>query len=52
MLNLQMFRQKIQALRRDQGFNPVIGCTILTQPSCLEEKLYINPPLDWSSSNG
>jgi hypothetical protein len=52
MLNLQMFRQKIQALRRDQEFNSLIGCTILALPFYLEEKLYINPPLDWSSSNG
>jgi putative restriction endonuclease len=37
MPNLQMFRQKIQALRRDQEFIPVIGCTILTQPFYLEE---------------
>ncbi len=45
-----MFRHKIQALRRDQEFNPVIGCTILTLPFYLQEKLCINPPLDWSSN--
>jgi putative restriction endonuclease len=50
MLSLQVFREKIQALRHDREFNPVIGCTILTQPFYLEEKLYINPPLDWSSN--
>ena len=50
MPNLQIFRQKIQSLRRDQEFNPVIGCTILTQPFYLEEKLYIDPPQDWSSN--
>jgi hypothetical protein len=32
MLSLQVFREKIQALRHDREFNPVIGCTILTQP--------------------
>ena len=52
MLSPQAFREKIQALRRDQEFNPVIDCAILAQPFYLEEKLYISPPLDWSSNNG
>lgn len=48
MPSLQMFRHKIQALRRDQEHNPVIGCTILTQPFFLEQNMYIDPPSDWS----
>jgi putative restriction endonuclease len=50
MPSLQIFRQKIQALRRDQEHNPTIGCTILTQPFYLEEGMYIDPPVDWSSN--
>jgi putative restriction endonuclease len=50
MPNLQMFRKKIQGLRRDQEYSPIIGCTMLTQPFYLEEKLYIDPPVDWSSN--
>jgi hypothetical protein len=50
MPSLQIFRQKIQALRRDQEHNPTIGCTILTQPFYLEEGMYIDPPVYWSSN--
>ena len=48
--SLTLFRQKIGNLRRDQEFNPIIGCTILTQPFYLEEAMYIDPPHDWPSN--
>jgi putative restriction endonuclease len=50
MPSLTLFRQKIGNLRRDQEFNPIIGCTILTQPFYLEEAMYIEPPRDWPSN--
>jgi putative restriction endonuclease len=50
MPSLRLFRQKIGNLRRDQEFNPIIGCTILTQPFYLEETMYIDPPHDWPSN--
>ncbi|MFM9073685.1 MAG: HNH endonuclease [Cyanobium sp.] len=50
MPSLLQFRQKIQGLRRDQEFNPIIGCTILTQPFFLEKEMYIDPPRDWPSN--
>lgn len=50
MPSLQLFREKIQTLRRDQEHNPIIGCTILTQPFYLEQSMYIDPPADWASN--
>jgi putative restriction endonuclease len=50
MPSLTLFRQKIGNLRRDQELNPIIGCTILTQPFYLEEATYIDPPQDWPSN--
>jgi putative restriction endonuclease len=50
MPDIQRFRRKIQDLRRDQEFNPVIGCTILTQPFYLEPSQFIDTPSDWSSN--
>ena len=44
MPGLTLFRQKIGNLRRDQEFNPIIGCTILTQPFYLEEAMYMILP--------
>lgn len=50
MPSLHFFRTKIQSLRQDQEKNPIIGCTVLTQPFDLEESLYIDPPADWSAN--
>ncbi|MFM8524737.1 MAG: HNH endonuclease [Cyanobacteriota bacterium] len=50
MPSLPQFRQKIQGLRRDQEFNPIIGCTILTQPFFLDDKMFIDPPHDWPAN--
>lgn len=50
MPSLLQFRQKIRGLRRDQEINPIIGCTILTQPFYLEEEMYIDPPRDWPAN--
>ena len=50
MPDIQRFRSKIQILRRDQEFNPIIGCTILTQPFYLNKENFIDPPADWSSN--
>ena len=44
--SLALFRQKIGNLHRDQELNPIIGCSILTQPFYLEEAIYIDPPHD------
>ncbi len=48
MPDLFNFRRKIQALRRDSEYNPVIGCTVLTQPFYLDNGSSIDPPSDWS----
>lgn len=45
-----MFRKKIQGLRRDQEYSPIIGCTMLTQPFYLEKNYILTPPVDWSSN--
>lgn len=50
MPSLLQFRKKIQGLRRDQELNPIIGCTILTQPFFLDENMYIDPPRDWPAN--
>ena len=48
MPDLLHFRRKIQELRRDSEYNPVIGCTVLTQPFFLDDESKIDPPSDWS----
>lgn len=50
MPSLASFRAKIQKLRRDNEWNPVIGCTILTQPFFLDKNSRIEAPSDWSSN--
>lgn len=50
MPDIHRFRRKIQDLRRDQECNPIIGCTILTQPFYLEPSQFIDTPSDWSSN--
>ena len=50
MPSLASFRAKIQKLRRDNEWNPVIGCTILTQPFFLDKNSMIEAPSDWSSN--
>jgi len=50
MPDIQRLRGKIQILRRDQEYNPIIGCTILTQPFYLNKENFIDPPADWSSN--
>lgn len=49
MPDIQRFRNKIQLLRRDQECNPIIDCTILTQPFYLSRDNFIDPPTDWPS---
>ena len=50
MPDLQRFRSKIQGLRRDQEYNPVIGCILLAQPFYLDASQFIDPPSDWSAN--
>lgn len=44
---LEKLRRIIQGHRKDNEFNPIIGCTILTQPFYLEDVATIDPPSDW-----
>lgn len=48
--SLEKLRKMIQGHRRDNEFNPIIGCTILTQPFYLDDGETIDPPSDWSSN--
>jgi putative restriction endonuclease len=48
--SLDKLRRMIQGHRKDNEFNPIIGCTILTQPFYLEDDATIDPPSDWSSN--
>ncbi len=50
MPSLLQFRRKIQELRHDNEYNPVIGCTILTHPFSLDKASMIDPPSAWSSN--
>jgi len=44
------FRAKISSLRGDDERNPVIGCTVLTQPFYLENRAFFAPPSDWAAN--
>jgi len=48
--SMEKFRGMIQGHRKDNEFNPIIGCTILTQPFYLEDDETIDPPSDWSGN--
>jgi putative restriction endonuclease len=48
--SLEKLRPMIQGHRRDNEFNPIIGCTILTQPFYLADNETIDPPSDWSGN--
>lgn len=48
--SLRDFRAKISSLRGDGEINPVIGCTVLTQPFYLEDHAFLAPPNDWASN--
>lgn len=48
--SLGSLRQMIQRHRRDKDSNPMIGCTILTQPFYLDDKDSLDPPNDWSAN--
>jgi len=48
--SLDKLRRMIQGHRKDNEFNPIIGCTILTQPFYLEDDATIDPPSDWSGN--
>lgn len=50
VLSLADFRSKISSIRGDLERNPIIGCTILTQPFYLEDNTFFNPPLEWASN--
>jgi putative restriction endonuclease len=48
--SLEKLRWMIQGHRKDSEFNPIIGCTILTQPFYLEDDATLDPPSDWSGN--
>lgn len=48
--SLDKLRLMIQGHRKDNDFNPIIGCTILTQPFYLDDDATIDPPSDWSGN--
>jgi putative restriction endonuclease len=48
--SLAKFRHMIQGHREDNEYNPVIGCTILTQPFYLQDDETIKPPSDWAGN--
>jgi putative restriction endonuclease len=48
--SLAEFRNKISSLRGDLERNPVIGCTVLTQPFYLDGHSFLAPPSDWASN--
>jgi len=48
--SLDAFRRKISSIRGDNERNPVIGCTVLTQPFYLREGDYLPAPTDWGRS--
>ena len=47
---LQAFRSKINSIRGDDERNPIIGCTVLTQPFYLEDHASFAPPKDWAAN--
>lgn len=48
--SLEQLRRMIQGHRKDNEFNPIVGCTILTQPFYLQDDETIDPPSDWSGN--
>jgi len=48
--SLDAFRRKISSIRGDNERNPVIGCTVLTQPFYLRDGEYLPAPTDWGRS--
>ena len=48
--SLAEFQKKISSIRGDLERNPVIGCTVLTQPFYLEDHAFLAPPSDWASN--
>jgi putative restriction endonuclease len=48
--SLDAFRRKISSIRGDNERNPIIGCTVLTQPFYLNEAEYLPAPADWGRS--
>lgn len=44
------FRAKISSIRGDRERNPLIGCTVLTQPFYLPDDAFFSPPSDFSSN--
>ena len=46
--SLSEFRAKISSIRGDLELNPIIGCTVLTQPFYLEDFAFFAPPSDWA----
>jgi putative restriction endonuclease len=48
--SLGAFRRKISSIRGDDELNPVIGCTVLTQPFYLRDGEYLPAPTDWGRS--
>lgn len=50
MPSFQEFRAKISVLRGDTEHNPIIGCTVLTDPFYLFDDAFFTPPDDWGRS--
>jgi putative restriction endonuclease len=48
--SLDAFRRKISSIRGDNEHNPIIGCTVLTQPFYLRDGEYLPAPTDWGRS--
>ena len=48
--SLDAFRRKISSIRGDNERNPIIGCTVLTQPFYLRDGEYLPAPTDWGRS--
>lgn len=46
--NIEVLQQMITALRRDNHPDPMIGCTILTEPFFFPRNEWISTPSDWS----
>jgi putative restriction endonuclease len=44
------FRSKISSIRGDFERNPIIGCTVLTQPFYLDDVAFFDPPNDWATN--
>lgn len=46
--NLTELRERVTKYRQDASPDPVIGCTILTEPFFFPEPVWIDEPTDWS----